>query len=81
MIFSTTINFQYSNLDNYKSGNKYWVRLPSTTTHETTIEIVWTVIPSLILLLIALPSFALLYKMDSIILPDITFKAIGNQWY
>jgi cytochrome c oxidase subunit 2 len=50
-------------------------------THGTTIEIIWTITPSLILLLIAIPSFALLFTMDEIVEPLITLKAIGHQWY
>lgn len=49
--------------------------------HNTTIEIIWTSIPSLILILIAIPSFGLLYAMDDIIDPEITVKTIGHQWY
>ena len=50
-------------------------------THHTLIEIIWTIIPSIILYLIAVPSFLLLYSMDEIIDPAITLKAIGHQWY
>ena len=49
--------------------------------HGTTVEIVWTVLPAIILLLIAVPSFALLYAMDEIIDPVLTIKVIGHQWY
>ena len=49
--------------------------------HNTFIEIVWTIIPSIILFLIAVPSFFLLYSMDEIIDPSVTIKIIGNQWY
>ena len=49
--------------------------------HGTTIEIIWTVIPSLILVVVALPSFALLYSIDEIIDPALTIKCIGLQWY
>ena len=49
--------------------------------HNTTIEIIWTCIPSLILVAIAIPSFGLLYAMDDVIDPEITIKAIGHQWY
>ena len=45
------------------------------------IELVWTIIPSIILVLIAIPSFALLYAMDEIIDPKVTVKAIGYQWF
>nr|YP_009647131.1 cytochrome c oxidase subunit 2 [Chloropicon maureeniae]QBX98802.1 cytochrome c oxidase subunit 2 [Chloropicon maureeniae] len=55
--------------------------MPQKIIHGTTIEIIWTVTPSLILLLIALPSFALLYSMDEVIDPSVTIKACGKQWY
>jgi len=51
------------------------------TVHGTTIEIVWTITPALVLMIIAVPSFALLYAMDEIIDPAITLKVVGHQWY
>lgn len=45
-------------------------------THGTILEIVWTLIPSFILMLIAIPSFSLLYSMDEIIDPSVTLKAM-----
>jgi len=45
------------------------------------LEIIWTIIPSFILILIALPSLKLLYIMDEINNPFITIKIIGHQWY
>jgi cytochrome c oxidase subunit 2 len=54
---------------------------PSLIIHGQTLEIIWTVIPSLILLSLAVPSFALLYSMDEIVHPAITLKVTGNQWY
>lgn len=50
---------------------------PERIVHGTTIEIVWTVFPSIILMFIAIPSFALLYSMDEVVDPAITIKAIG----
>ena len=61
------------------SSNKNIV--PEKIIHGTTIEIAWTVTPSLILVLIAVPSFALLYSMDEVVDPAVTVKAIGHQWY
>jgi cytochrome c oxidase subunit 2 len=55
--------------------------IPSKTSHNTFIEILWTVIPCLILIVIAVPSFRLLYKQDVIPKADITIKATGYQWY
>ena len=49
--------------------------------HGTTIEIVWTIVPSLILIIVALPSFALLYSIDEVISPSLTIKCVGHQWY
>lgn len=53
----------------------------SKTTHNTLLEIVWTTVPVLILVVIAIPSFRLLYAQDVIPEADVTIKAIGNQWY
>ena len=50
-------------------------------THSSMLEIIWTIIPALILLLIAIPSFALLYSLDELIDPVLTLKIIGHQWY
>jgi cytochrome c oxidase subunit 2 len=52
--------------------------VPSTTTHNTLVEVAWTVIPILILVSIAIPSFRLLYLQRNIPAADLTVKAIGN---
>jgi cytochrome c oxidase subunit 2 len=49
--------------------------------HHTHLELIWTIIPTIILILIAIPSFALLYAVDELHNPKITMKALGNQWY
>ena len=49
--------------------------------HWTWLEIIWTLIPSFILMLIALPSFMLLYSIDEVISPMVTIKVTGYQWY
>ena len=54
---------------------------PSSTTHNTTIEVLWTVIPILILVGIAIVSIPLLYATDDASDADLTVKAIGRQWY
>lgn len=53
---------------------------PSRTTHNTMIEVLWTVIPVLILVVIAIPSFKLLFFQYSFPKPDLTVKATANQW-
>jgi cytochrome c oxidase subunit 2 len=55
--------------------------VPSTTTHHTLLEVAWTGIPVIILLLIAVPSFRLLYFMDKAPNPELTVKVTGHQWY
>ena len=54
---------------------------PSRTTHNTMVEVVWTVVPILILVAIVVPSFKLLYFEGDIQKPDMIIKAIGHQWY
>lgn len=54
---------------------------PSRVTHNTALEVAWTVIPILILVVIAIPSFRLLYLQYSYPKPDITMKAVGNAWF
>jgi cytochrome c oxidase subunit II len=54
---------------------------PSRRTHNTLLEVVWTAVPVLILVIIAIPSFRLLYYADVIPDTDMTIKAIGRQWY
>ncbi len=53
----------------------------STTTHNTMIEIIWTLVPCIILIIIAVPSFKILYSQDKIPPADVTIKAVGYQWY
>jgi cytochrome c oxidase subunit 2 len=50
-------------------------------THSTILEVVWTIVPALILMVIAVPSFALLYSMEESIQPSLTLKVVGHQWY
>ena len=54
---------------------------PTTTTHNTLLEIAWTIIPILILVVIAIPSFRLLYYGDKAVDAAFTIKVTGNQWY
>src|SRR4051812_48467880 len=55
--------------------------VPSQTSHNTIIEILWTVVPVLILVIIAIPSFRLIYYQDRTPDPDLTIKVTGHQWY
>jgi len=55
--------------------------IPSRTTHNTLIEIAWTLIPIVILMFIAVPSFKLLFLQLNVPAADLTVKATGKQWY
>ena len=56
-------------------------KVASTTSHNTLIEVLWTLIPCLILIVMAVPSFKVLYSQDTIPKADVTIKAVGYQWY
>jgi cytochrome c oxidase subunit 2 len=55
--------------------------VPSKVHHNTLLEVAWTLIPVIILVFIAVPSFRLLYYEAAIPKPDVTIKAIGKQWF
>jgi len=50
-------------------------------THSSLLEIIWTIIPAVLLLFIAVPSFSLLYSLDEVVDPFLTLKVIGSQWF
>lgn len=50
-------------------------------THSSILEVVWTLIPAIILVIIAIPSFTLLYSLDEVIDASLTLKIVGHQWY
>jgi cytochrome c oxidase subunit 2 len=54
---------------------------PSRTTHNTAIEVIWTLVPALILVVIAIPSWRLLFYIDVVPETEMTIKATGYQWY
>jgi cytochrome c oxidase subunit 2 len=55
--------------------------VPSKVHHNTILEVAWTLIPVIILVFIAVPSFRLLYFESAIPKPDVTIKAVGKQWF
>jgi len=71
IMFTIIRNFVY-----YKSpiSHKYM-------NHGTLIELIWTITPALILILIAFPSFKLLYLMDEVVDPSLVIYGEGHQWY
>jgi len=83
MLFLTTIGIGVCYLLGYiifkfnDSKNKEPIKF----SHSSKLEIIWTVIPALSLILIAIPSFNLLYSLDELLKPSLTLKIIGHQWY
>jgi cytochrome c oxidase subunit 2 len=55
--------------------------VPQKFSHSPILETIWTIFPAFVLLLIAVPSFTLLYSLDEVIDPSLTIKIIGHQWY
>jgi cytochrome c oxidase subunit 2 len=73
------IFFLYVGLSNFNSKT---YKTPAVGfTHDSFLEIAWTAFPTVILIGIAFPSFALLYALDDLIDPTLTLKIIGHQWY
>nr|ADI46531.1 cytochrome c oxidase subunit II [Tachycineta bicolor] len=56
-------------------------KLTANTVNAQAIELVWTILPAMVLVALALPSLRILYLMDEVNEPDMTLKAIGHQWY
>lgn len=65
----------------YLNFNENVNETPMKFNHHSLLEIVWTVVPALVLILIAIPSFSLLYSLDDLVDPSLTVKIVGHQWY
>lgn len=81
--FSFPLGISYSvngNWNVFQFPRREWLYF-NRINHATNLEIVWTVLPSFILILIAIPSLSLLYSMDEMLYPELTFKVVGYQWY
>lgn len=61
--------------------NRHTNKKPSDVTHNVLLEIIWTVVPVVILIVVAVPSFKLLYQNDRFAEPEMTLKVRGYQWY
>nr|AIZ97051.1 cytochrome c oxidase subunit II [Papurana kreffti] len=74
LLISTLVSYLISVLMSTKLFN-------TNTIDAQEIEMVWTIMPAIILIIIALPSLRILYLMDEVSNPDMTIKTIGHQWY
>lgn len=82
LLFSSYVPKGFTKSTPYNSVGEYEIGTSlKDLNHGSVIEVVWTISPAIILVLIAFPSFRLLYLMDEMIEPAITIKAVGHQWY
>nr|YP_009652250.1 cytochrome c oxidase subunit II [Pantherina griselda]QDA22115.1 cytochrome c oxidase subunit II [Pantherina griselda] len=76
------IVFLISSLVLYVISSMLTTKLTHTNTMDAqAVETIWTILPAIILILIALPSLRILYMMDEINNPTLTVKTVGHQWY
>jgi len=80
LLFFISYEFGYKTYKPYSEHRVYQLQAAKVV-HCTWLEVVWTMIPIVILVIIAIPSFALIYSMEEKTDPAITVKAIGHQWY
>jgi heme/copper-type cytochrome/quinol oxidase subunit 2 len=73
----STLNF---NVDNNKVYKNQFLQVEKKL-HKKKLEIYWTLIPALILFIIGAPSLSVLYSISELVAPELTIKAIGNQWF
>jgi cytochrome c oxidase subunit 1 len=78
-IFNTTFLIYLNKVSSERL--RVYTILPTNIQHNTTLEIIWTLIPCILLLLIAIPSFSLLYAVEDLNIIECTVKVIGNQWF
>lgn len=74
LIITTVISYLMVSIIFNRINNRFLLE-------NQTIETIWTIIPGIILIFIALPSLRILYLIDEIISPSLTLKTIGHQWY
>ncbi len=73
IIFVLLLNIIFNPAHHFNSKHTF--------SHSTYLEVFWTVVPALLLVTIAYPSFSLLYALDDLTVPSLTIKIIGHQWY
>lgn len=74
ILVTTLVGYLIGTLFFNKLNNRYLL-------HGQTIEVIWTILPAVILLFIAFPSLRILYLLDEVNNPSISLKTIGHQWY
>ena len=79
-IFDKKILYSWDFFKKFIYLNNQWQE-PTLIQHNTKLEIIWTLIPCIILLFIAIPSFSLLYAVEDLTIIEGTVKIIGNQWF
>jgi heme/copper-type cytochrome/quinol oxidase subunit 2 len=72
---------ELKNVTNKKIFHESNLLLPTRIQHNTLLEVIWTLIPCIILFIMAIPSFSLLYVIEDLDIIEYSLKVIGNQWY
>ena len=80
MLFECIFRFTLGGMGK-KNNAPVKIHLLPQITHNTSLEVVWTTVPALILVSIAIPSLTLIYSLDELKDPFLTLKVVGNQWY
>jgi cytochrome c oxidase subunit 2 len=83
-IFYDSSLFVIGDRPKYEAGNYFFRQIAaygSGVKHFTTLEIIWTIVPALILIIIAIPSFGLLYFLEEFVEHHLLLKVEGHQWY
>jgi len=76
-----SVNLFMNNENSQRQVEGTTSRFVNSITHHTSLEVVWTIVPAIMLLIVAVPSFALLYSIEEFVEPSLTVTATGHQWY
>ena len=81
LMYRTVFFFDWKNNPVWFYSTSNDTQYPSNVQHNSALEIIWTIIPCIMLIFISVPSFCLLYAVDDCKVPWWSVKAIGNQWF
>jgi cytochrome c oxidase subunit 2 len=80
IVADSNYNWHNPHMDHINTHRKDALSLANLT-HGTLLEVIWTITPAIILMLISIPSFSLLYSLDEILDASYTYKAVASQWF
>lgn len=74
-------NSEHNKLESIKTSKNFYIFSTTTKSHNTFLEFIWTLIPTALIVYIIIASFTLLYSLEELLIPVLTIKIIGHQWY